>query len=89
MAVAIVTRKTTSGAQYFYVEENGKRLAQCRKRSHALHIQKALRAFAGESPDAELAELLERDRAARAEADQQEADQTPRPSGLVVARRQP
>ncbi len=89
MAVTIVTRTTEKGATYFYVEQDGKRVCQCRKRKNALHIQKALRAFAGEPPDAELAALLESDRAARAEADQQEADQTPRASGLVVARRGP
>ncbi len=89
MTVTIVTRKTERGARYYYLEENGKRLAQCKKRVHALHIQKALRAFAGEPPDAELAALLERDRAARALADKQTADQEPSESGLVVARMLP
>ncbi len=89
MSVTIVTRKTERGAVYFYVEEDGRRLAQCRKRKHALRIQKALRLFAGESSDTELADLLARDRAARAEADQQEADQVPTDAGLVIARRLP
>lgn len=89
MTVEIVTRTTTHGARYYYVVENGKRVAQCMKRKYAVHIQKALQAFAGEQPDAEIAALLERDRAARAESDQQIADQKPRASGLVVARRQP
>ncbi len=89
MTVTIVTRTTERGARYYYVEENGKRVAQCRKRRDALHVQKALRAFAGEQPDEAIAAMLERDREARAQADQQIADQEPRESGLVVARRLP
>ncbi len=89
MTVQIVTRTTERNARYYYVVENGKRVAQCKKRKDAIHIRKALQAYAGESPDAEIAELLERDRAARAEADQQAADQEPSESGLVVARRLP
>ena len=89
MSIEIVTRVTERGARYYYVVENGKRLAQCMKRKDAMHIQKALQAFAGEQPDEALAAMLERDRAARRLADRQVADQKPSKSGLVIARRQP
>lgn len=86
MSVEIVERKTERGARYFYVVENGKRLAQCKKRADARRVMHGIEILAKKEAAFNLQEALQRDTKSREEArEQMLGPQEPRESGIVVA----
>lgn len=88
MSVQMVTRKTER-ATYYYVEENGKRVCQCRTRAAAKRVMVALHALSHKEAQFNLEDALKRDATAREAARNQMANQEPRASGIVVATRLP
>ncbi len=87
MSVEIVERKTERGARYYYVVENGKRLAQCKKRADARRVMHGLETLAKKEAAFNLQEALTRDTKSREEAQAQMRGEreTPRASGIVIA----
>lgn len=90
MSVRMIERKTAQGNRYYYIEENGKRIAQCRKRVDAKRVLDAMFKLGQAEEAFDLETALKRDATARKEASSQMATvQPPRPSGIVIAGRLP
>lgn len=89
MSVRMVERQTERGNRYYYVEENGKRIAQCRKRADAKRVMDALHMLSQKEEAFNLEQALAADDTAREDARNQMATPTVRKSGIVVAQRLP
>jgi len=90
VSVEIVTRRTEKGATYWYIEEKGKRIAQCKRRRDAVRVAQALDTLISHEEVAAAERAEERLREARADAQQQAVDagNAVRESGLVIAQKE-